>query len=192
MRYRADITAGSLKVPESRGSPTCCSTGPMTRAGRTPSSTRTFSRPAARRRPIGWPADPRPAGDDGRGPVEARPGRHGPVATHAVWRRRSSTARSWATSSIWSCGTSTAHRRLSNKLWDDYLDDCRGRDPDMPRWNESTTPPPVLRLPDARPGRIHREHRTLKLQTVHIAQQVLDYLKDHDEEYVLRCIQVAP
>ena len=27
---------------------------------------------------------------------------------------------------------------LSNKLWDDYLDGCRGRDPDMPQWNEST------------------------------------------------------
>ncbi len=27
---------------------------------------------------------------------------------------------------------------LSNKLWCDYLDDCRGRNPDMPIWNEST------------------------------------------------------
>ena len=34
--------------------------------------------------------------------------------------------------------------------------------------------------------------RTLKLQTVHVAEQVLRYLKANDEEYVLRCIQVAP
>src|SRR2546428_6031236 len=27
---------------------------------------------------------------------------------------------------------------LSNQLWEDYLSDCRGRDPEMPLWNEST------------------------------------------------------
>ena len=27
---------------------------------------------------------------------------------------------------------------LTEQLWEDYLDDCRGRDPDMPQWNEST------------------------------------------------------
>ena len=27
---------------------------------------------------------------------------------------------------------------LSKQLWEDYLMDCRGRDPDMPLWNEST------------------------------------------------------
>ena len=31
----------------------------------------------------------------------------------------------------------------------------------------------------------------MKLQTVHIAAQVLDYLQEHQEQYVLRCIQVA-
>jgi hypothetical protein len=34
--------------------------------------------------------------------------------------------------------------------------------------------------------------RSLKLQTVHIADQVLRYLKANKEDYVLRCIQVAP
>jgi Putative inner membrane protein (DUF1819) len=28
--------------------------------------------------------------------------------------------------------------RLTNSLWDQYLDDCRGRDPQMPEWHEST------------------------------------------------------
>jgi hypothetical protein len=34
--------------------------------------------------------------------------------------------------------------------------------------------------------------RTLRLQTVHMASQVLDYLTDHHEHYVLRCLQVGP
>src|SRR5262249_44786727 len=29
-------------------------------------------------------------------------------------------------------------KALSNKLWDDFLDGCRERDPDMPAWHEST------------------------------------------------------
>jgi hypothetical protein len=29
-------------------------------------------------------------------------------------------------------------KALSNRLWDDYLDGCRERDPDMPRWHDST------------------------------------------------------
>src|SRR5262249_41372659 len=27
---------------------------------------------------------------------------------------------------------------LSNRMWTDYLEGCRGRDPDMPLWNETT------------------------------------------------------
>ncbi|MBI3301484.1 MAG: DUF1819 family protein [Deltaproteobacteria bacterium] len=82
---------------------------------------------------------------------------------------------------------------LSNKLWEDYLDDCRGRDPDMPLWNESTR----RRLRSsvfqtlAQAGFLEST-KTLKLQPVHIASQVLRYLQDRDEEYVLRCIQVPP
>ena len=34
--------------------------------------------------------------------------------------------------------------------------------------------------------------RTLKLQTVHIASQVVDYLTEHTKHYVLRCMQVGP
>jgi Putative inner membrane protein (DUF1819) len=34
--------------------------------------------------------------------------------------------------------------------------------------------------------------RNLELQTVHIANQVLCYLKTNQEDYVLRCNQVAP
>lgn len=83
--------------------------------------------------------------------------------------------------------------KLSKSIWEDYLKDCRGRDPDMPLWNESTR----RRLRSSvyqilsQAGLIEST-RTLKLQPLHIAPQVLQYLRDHGEDYVLRCIQVAP
>lgn len=82
---------------------------------------------------------------------------------------------------------------LANKLWDDYLDGCRERDADLPQLSESTR----RRLRSsvfqtlAQAGYIENT-RTLKLQTVHIADQVLRYLKAHGEESVVRCIEVAP
>jgi hypothetical protein len=82
---------------------------------------------------------------------------------------------------------------LSTRLWEDYIEDCRGRDPAMPRWSDAT----VDRLRSsvfqtlAQVGYIENT-RTLKLQTVHIASQVLDYLTEHTEHYVLRCMQVGP
>ena len=82
---------------------------------------------------------------------------------------------------------------LSNKQWADYLDGCRERDPSMPQWNETTR----RRLRSsvfqmlAQAGYIEST-RSLKLQSVHIAEQVLHYLKAHQEDYVLRCLQVAP
>ena len=82
---------------------------------------------------------------------------------------------------------------LSTKWWGTYIEDCRGRDSEMPRWRDST----LARLRSsvfqilAQVGYIENT-RTLKLQTVHIASQVLDYLTEHNESYVLRCIQVGP
>lgn len=82
---------------------------------------------------------------------------------------------------------------LSNKMWDDYLDGCRERDRTMPLWSEATR----NRLRSsvfqtlAQAGYLENT-RTLKLQTVHVAGEVLHYLKGHGETYVLDCIQVAP
>lgn len=81
---------------------------------------------------------------------------------------------------------------LSHTLWQDYLDDCRGRDAEMPEWHESTQ----RRLRSsvfqtlAQAGFVENT-KTLKLQPVYIAPPVLRYLHEHDERYVLRCIQVA-
>jgi len=80
---------------------------------------------------------------------------------------------------------------LSNRLWDDYLDDCRARDPDMPIWSESTRKrlrSSVFQML-AQAGYI-QDTRSKRLQTVHIASQVLQYLENHDEYYVLRCLKV--
>lgn len=83
--------------------------------------------------------------------------------------------------------------KLSPTLWEEYLNDCRGRDPVMPLWNDSTR----RRLRSsvyqtlAQAGFLEST-RTLRLQPVHIATEVLGYLRDHREEYVLRCIQVSP
>ena len=82
---------------------------------------------------------------------------------------------------------------LSKKLWGEYVEECRSRDPDMPEWSEST----IARLQSsvfltlAEAGYLDGV-RTAKLQTVHIVQPVLRYLRQHDEQYVLRCIQVGP
>jgi len=81
---------------------------------------------------------------------------------------------------------------LSNQLWEDYLNDCRGRDPEMPLWNESTR----QRLRSsvfqtlAQAGYIE-DTKTLRLQPVYIALPVIHYLQERNEAYVLRCIQVG-
>jgi hypothetical protein len=81
---------------------------------------------------------------------------------------------------------------LPKRLFHDFLQDCRGRDPEMPPMSESTR------------NKLQRtvyhiliqagylcDARSFGLQQVHIAQPVLDYLQRNNEEYVLRCIQVG-
>lgn len=83
--------------------------------------------------------------------------------------------------------------KLSPTLWEEYLNDCRGRDSAMPLWNDSTR----RRLRStvyqtlAQAGFLDST-RTLRLQPAYIAPEVLGYLRTHREEYVLRCIQVSP
>jgi hypothetical protein len=82
---------------------------------------------------------------------------------------------------------------LSNRIWDDYLAGCRGRDPDMPLWNESTR----RRLRSsvfqtlAQAGYLE-DTKNLRLQPLQIAPPVASYLNTHNEQYVLRCIHVSP
>jgi hypothetical protein len=86
----------------------------------------------------------------------------------------------------------TFQETLSLTRWDDYIEDCRRRDPDLPPWSEST----VSRLRSsvysilAEAGYIDST-RNRKLQAVHIVKPVLRYLERHDEQYVLRCVQLG-
>jgi hypothetical protein len=82
---------------------------------------------------------------------------------------------------------------LNHKMWSDYLESCRERDPEMSQWNDATRGrlrSSVFQML-AQAGYIETT-RSLKLQTVHIAEQVLSYLKTNNEGYVLRCMQVGP
>lgn len=82
---------------------------------------------------------------------------------------------------------------LPINLWEDYLLDCRGRDPEMPWWNESTRRRlrSSIYLCLAQAGFLENT-RSLKLQPVFIATPVLRLLESRDERYVLRCLQVSP
>lgn len=81
---------------------------------------------------------------------------------------------------------------LSRALWDDYVIACRDRAPDTPAWSDST----IARLRSsvfqilAQAGYLENT-RTLALQSVHLAPQLLDYLHAHDERYILRCTQIG-
>jgi hypothetical protein len=81
---------------------------------------------------------------------------------------------------------------LPRKLWNAFLDQCRNRDPLMPEWRESTS----AKLADsvyrilAEVGYI-TDTRSYRLQSVRISAEVMAYLRENDERYVLRCIQVS-
>ncbi len=82
---------------------------------------------------------------------------------------------------------------LPISLWEDYLADCRGRDSEMPHWNDSTRRRlrSSVYLCLAQAGFLDST-RSLKLQPVFIATPVLRYLESRNERYVLRCLQVSP
>ena len=81
---------------------------------------------------------------------------------------------------------------LTRSLFDEYLRDCRGRDPEMPEWSESTRRKLQTTIYHilVQAGFIN-DTRQCKLQPVHVADPVLDYLRRQNESYVLRCIEVA-
>jgi hypothetical protein len=82
---------------------------------------------------------------------------------------------------------------LALTLWSDFIEDCRSRDPAISRWQEST----IQRLRSsvytilAEAGYLDST-KTRQLQTIHLAEPVRRYLEQHEERYVLRCLQVGP
>jgi hypothetical protein len=81
--------------------------------------------------------------------------------------------------------------RLEPRFWQDYISGCRGRDPDMPLWSEST----ICKLRSivfsmlAESGYL-KNTRSLELQHVFVDEQLASYLRDRGESYVLRCMEV--
>lgn len=81
---------------------------------------------------------------------------------------------------------------LPRKMWDQYLEQCRNRDPLMPVWRDST----ANKLADcvyrilAEVGYI-TDSKTYRLKPVGVSSEVMDCLRENDEQYVLRRIQVS-
>ena len=196
VRYKADITAGALKLPESRIIADLLLRKVDAEAwknaivkenvlqARTPATASRLTKLIRGRLETMGP-DLWKLVRDGRGTV----------ATHAVFA--AAVKHSRLLGDFLDLVVAEQYRVfgmvLSNKMFADYLEGCRERDPGMPQWNETTR----RRLQSsvfqmlAQAGYIETT-RSLKLQTVHVADHVLRYLKAHREEYVLRCIQVAP
>lgn len=82
--------------------------------------------------------------------------------------------------------------KLPRSQWKTFIDKCYDLDPDMPEWTEST----ANKLGDsvyqilAEVGYL-AGGREYILQPVRIEPDVMAYLRDNNEEYVLRCIQVS-
>lgn len=83
-------------------------------------------------------------------------------------------------------------KNLERRMWSDYLEGCRGRDPDMPHWSDAT----VARLRSAvfsmlaEAGYV-KDTRSLLLQNVFVDAQLAAYLREQGETYILRCLEVA-
>lgn len=195
-RYRADITAGSLKVTESRRIADLLlhevdaagwSDAILKRnilQAKNPATARRLAQLIRSRLETMGP-DIWKLIRDGKGPV----------ATHAILA--TAVKQSPLLGDFLGLVVADQYRRfgkvLSNKMFSDYLDGCRERDPLMPAWTEETR----LRVRSsvfqmlAQAGYVENT-RSLKLQSVHVADPVVRCLTANREDYVLRCLQVAP
>lgn len=81
--------------------------------------------------------------------------------------------------------------RLTFRLWDEFIRQCMQQDPSMAEFPETT-----FRKVRSNIHKVLYEagylcnRRTMILQRVEISPQVIHYLKENHEKYVLRCIQV--
>lgn len=196
MRYKADITGGALKLSESRsiadlllrrvdadGWKDAILKQNVLQA-RTPSTARRLTQLIRGRLetmgPELW--------------ALVRDGQ-GSVATHALFA--AAVKRSPLLGDFMIMAVGEQYRRfglaLSNNMFAEYLDGCHERDPEMPYWNDSTR----ARLRSSvfqmlAQASYIEDTKSLKLRRVHIAEEVLRYLKANREDYVLLCMQVAP
>lgn len=80
---------------------------------------------------------------------------------------------------------------IPKRIWDDFLEGCAQRDPDMPTWQPSTQNKLFTRVVAmlVESGYVNN-NRERRLQPVLLEPEIVAYLDRHDEEYVLRCMQV--
>jgi hypothetical protein len=82
-------------------------------------------------------------------------------------------------------------KELENRMWTEYIEGCRGRDPDMPHWSDAT----VAKLRSVVFSMLAeadylKDTRSLLLQNVFLDAQLAEYLRGRGESYVLRCLEV--
>jgi hypothetical protein len=82
-------------------------------------------------------------------------------------------------------------KKLENRMWNEYIAGCRGRDPDMPHWSDATAAKlrSVVFSMLAEADYL-KDTRSRLLQNVFVDAQLAAYLRNRDETYVLRCLEV--
>jgi len=83
-------------------------------------------------------------------------------------------------------------KKLERRMWSEYLEGCRGRDPDMPHWSDAT----IAKLRSVvfsmlAEAEYLKDTRSLLLQTVFVDGELAAYLRDRSASYVLRCMEVT-
>jgi len=194
-RYRADITAGSLKIAESRVIADLLLRG-VDEAGWKQATVKDNALKAKNSATAIRLARLIRQRLETMSPELWRMVRDGTVivTTHAVLA--AAIKHSYLLGDFLDLVISDQYRRfgkaLTKRLWFDFLEDCRGRDPQMPQWREST----IRRIGSsvfqilAQAGYI-KDTRSMLLQRPHITTEVIGYLERNKENYVLRCITVG-
>lgn len=83
-------------------------------------------------------------------------------------------------------------KKLENRMWTEYIEGCRGRDPDMPHWSDGT----INKLRSVVFSMLAeadylKDTRSLMLQNIFVDSQLSAYLRERGEKYVLRCMEVT-
>ena len=80
---------------------------------------------------------------------------------------------------------------LELRIWSDYIDGCRGRDPDMPQWSQTTLDRlrSVVFSMLAEAGYLG-DTQNRRIQPVFVDDALRNLLEVQGERYVLRCMEV--
>jgi hypothetical protein len=117
-----------------------------------------------------------------------------PVATHAVFA--ATVKYSPLFGDFLDLAVRDLYRRFEPVLrpqpWDRYLEDCRSRDPTMPEWTPATQESLRTRVFGmmTEAGYLS-DSRRRQLKPVQVSPEVVRYLQESKEDYVLRCMELT-